>query len=320
MNSFYGVLGTSASRFFSPTIAGGITAWGRELLLWSKARIEYWGFRVLYGGTDNLFILSAARTTPRPRYEAASWWRASTKSCANASTRPGRSSKLELEYEKLYTRLLLLATRGRTGGGRRAQEVRRPRRLQEKRQGRADRARSGPEDWTDLAKEVQRELYDRLFRERDVQEYLRQVVKSLRSAPSTTSWSTARRSGRASQVHRHHPAPRRRREKTKRQTRPADHLRDDHRRSRAPGRKAPPPRPRALRAEADPPDRRAGPGGARPRFRHGRRRRGPAEACFRSGGGSVVPGMVATADGRNPPGYLLAPLRGADPMRGPSFR
>ena len=36
-------------------------------------------------------------------------------------------------------------------------------------------------DWTELAKEVQRELYERLFREKDVQDYLRQVVRDLRA-------------------------------------------------------------------------------------------------------------------------------------------
>jgi DNA polymerase-2 len=36
-------------------------------------------------------------------------------------------------------------------------------------------------DWTDLAREVQRELYTRLFHERPVEEYLRQVVSELRA-------------------------------------------------------------------------------------------------------------------------------------------
>src|ERR1700674_787049 len=56
MNSFYGVLGTPACRFFNPALANAITGTGRELLLWSKAWFEAAGFQVLYGDTDSLFV------------------------------------------------------------------------------------------------------------------------------------------------------------------------------------------------------------------------------------------------------------------------
>src|SRR6185437_6389016 len=44
MNSFYGVLGTSACRFFNPALANSITGTGREMLLWSKRWFEAAGF------------------------------------------------------------------------------------------------------------------------------------------------------------------------------------------------------------------------------------------------------------------------------------
>ena len=37
MNSFYGVLGTSACRFYNPALANSITGMGKHMLLWSKA-------------------------------------------------------------------------------------------------------------------------------------------------------------------------------------------------------------------------------------------------------------------------------------------
>jgi DNA polymerase-2 len=37
MNSFYGVLGTPACRFYNPALANSITGMGKEMLLWSKA-------------------------------------------------------------------------------------------------------------------------------------------------------------------------------------------------------------------------------------------------------------------------------------------
>src|SRR6185437_9588201 len=58
MNSFYGVLGTSACRFYNPALANSITGTGREILLWSKRWFETAGFTVLYGDTDSLFVLS----------------------------------------------------------------------------------------------------------------------------------------------------------------------------------------------------------------------------------------------------------------------
>ena len=58
MNSFYGVLGTPACRFYDPRLANAITGFGREMLLWCKGRIEAEGRRVLYGDTDSLFVES----------------------------------------------------------------------------------------------------------------------------------------------------------------------------------------------------------------------------------------------------------------------
>ena len=58
MNSFYGVLGTRACRFYRPDVASAITSLGQEVLLWLKERVEELGYRVLYGDTDSLFVLS----------------------------------------------------------------------------------------------------------------------------------------------------------------------------------------------------------------------------------------------------------------------
>ena len=62
MNSFYGVLGTSACRFADPALANAITAFGREILLWTKRRFEELGYDVLYGDTDSLFVASGQQS------------------------------------------------------------------------------------------------------------------------------------------------------------------------------------------------------------------------------------------------------------------
>jgi len=165
MNSFYGVLGTSACRFSHPLLANAITSFGKHFLLWAKGWMEQRGLTVLYGDTDSLFVAGSrtgagAQLARRLNADLADYvlatWRV--------------RSYLEMEFETRYERLLLPSVRG---GGRGATKryvgltggelqftgmevVRR--------------------DWTALAHEVQRELYRRLFADEPVEEYLRAVI------------------------------------------------------------------------------------------------------------------------------------------------
>jgi DNA polymerase-2 len=179
MNSFYGVLGAPSCRFYNTALVNAITGTGRELLLWSKAWFETAGFAVLYGDTDSVFVdsgsgdaesaqrlgrdLAAALNRDLGRYIDERW---------------GVASRMELEFEKLYLRLFLPRARqsmrgaskryaGLLGGA--APEV----------------EFIGMEvvrrDWTALAKQVQRELYQRLFTDQSVDAYLAEVVRKVRN-------------------------------------------------------------------------------------------------------------------------------------------
>ena len=180
MNSFYGVLGTSACRFADPLLANAITGFGREMLLWTKARFEKRGYEVLYGDTDSLFVRAATDDSAMAR---AAGTRLAEEINGDLAEHVKRTwhveSRLELEFERLYLRLLLPTARGKTEGARKRYAG-----LIDD-----DGARSvvftGMEvvrrDWTKLAKRVQRELYERLFSDRPVGEYVRNVVKDLRN-------------------------------------------------------------------------------------------------------------------------------------------
>ena len=190
MNSFYGVLGTPACRFSNPALANAITGLGRELLLKSKRWFENRGFKVLYGDTDSLFVLSgrddplaaaaegrelAAVLNMELTSEIAERWRV--------------DSKLELEFEKLYSKLFLPHARGSARGA--------SKRYAGLVLGRDSSKDAGAElvagevefvglevvrrDWTALAKQVQRELYRRLFANEPVDRYLAEVVRQVRS-------------------------------------------------------------------------------------------------------------------------------------------
>jgi DNA polymerase-2 len=180
MNSFYGVLGTSACRFFNPALANSITGMGKHLLLWSKQWFESAGFDVLYGDTDSLFVRSAMSDAERASSEAARLAAELNRDLErHIEARWHVRSRLELEFEKLYLKLFLPRARHSTRGAskRYAGLVYVP--------GAAGSVEFvGMEvirrDATPLAKRVQRELYERLFSSRPVDAYLAEIVARVR--------------------------------------------------------------------------------------------------------------------------------------------
>ena len=180
MNSFYGVLGTPACRFFQPQLAGAITTFGREILLWTKRRLEGCGLRVLYGDTDSLFVLSGKESPQAIKQQSEELVKRLNADLRDWIHRLWQvESCLELEVERLYRKLHLPQVRGGGQGARKryAGLV-----------GTGSQATvvfTGMEavrrDWTELAKQVQRELYQRLFADRDLEGYLLDVVSRVRS-------------------------------------------------------------------------------------------------------------------------------------------
>ena len=176
MNSFYGVLGTPACRFHNVAVANAVTGMGRRLLRWSKRWFEERGFDVLYGDTDSLFVRSrlpldrARDAGPRLAREL------NAAVAAHITAEWQVSSRLDLELEKLYLKLVLPSARRGRGGARK--------RYAGLVDGRAEVEFVGMEvvrrDWTALAKDVQRELYARLFAGEPVDGYLADTVAALR--------------------------------------------------------------------------------------------------------------------------------------------
>src|SRR5580692_670612 len=179
MNSFYGVLGTSACRFYNPALANSITGMGKQMLLWSKAWFEAAGLTVLYGDTDSLFVRAEQED---PEQASAQARRLvvdlNLELAQHIETRWRVRSRLELEFEKLYVKLFLPHDRNSTRGAskRYAGLVYAPDANAVEFVGMEVVRR----DWTQLAKRVQRELYQRLFGNRPVEVYLAEVVARVR--------------------------------------------------------------------------------------------------------------------------------------------
>ena len=178
MNSFYGVLGTPACRFYNPALANAITGMGREMLLWSKRWFETAGFKVLYGDTDSVFVFSGADDPEAAHRQARQLAAALNVDLARHIEERWRLvSRLEIKFEKLYLKLFLPHARHSTRGA--------STRYAGLLHGKGEVEFVGMEvvrrDWTALAREVQRELYRRLFADEPVDVYLAEIVKQVRS-------------------------------------------------------------------------------------------------------------------------------------------
>ena len=180
MNSFYGVLGTPACRFYNPALVNAITGTGKQMLLWAKHWFERAGLRVLYGDTDSLFVSSGSDETESLMQRGGALAQQLTGELgAHIRESWGVESRLELKFEKLYLRLFLSQARHSSrGASKRYAGLR------------LDKEGSHVEfvgmevvrsDWTALARQVQRELYRRLFNDEPLDQYLTQVVQDVRA-------------------------------------------------------------------------------------------------------------------------------------------
>ncbi|MFW5849985.1 MAG: DNA polymerase II [Spirochaetota bacterium] len=180
MNSFYGVLGSPGCRFAGTPLSGAITGFGQYILHWARDRFTEQGLRVLYGDTDSLFVLHTddrSGADPEAGDLFARGEELSSKLNDTLSSFVAESyrveSKLELEFEKVYTRFYLPRIRHATvGAGAATEEIRGRAKgyagLPLRRDGSTEEIEiKGMEairsDWTRAAAALQRELLELLF-------------------------------------------------------------------------------------------------------------------------------------------------------------
>lgn len=179
MNSFYGVLGTSACRFFDPRLVSSITLRGHEILSESRAFIEGRGLSVIYGDTDSLFVRLDEEASEKECQEASlGLARELTAYWSDKLTREWRlGSCLEVELEKVYVKFFMPTIRGSETGSKKryAGLVRGEDGLQLSFTG-LESVRS---DWTPLAREFQREIYRRVFYDEPVEDYVKSTADDL---------------------------------------------------------------------------------------------------------------------------------------------
>ena len=165
---------------YHPHLPTAITGTGHKLLLGSKDYLAKNGYEVVYGDTDSLFIKlneGEGNVVEKHGQRLAKllndYWSEKIKK------EYGLISYLELEYEKYYKKFIITPARGsETGAKKRYAGL-----LVEN--GNENLEFVGMEfvrsDWTKLAKDFQVELYNKVFHNEEVENWIRALVNKVKN-------------------------------------------------------------------------------------------------------------------------------------------
>lgn len=175
MNSFYGVLGTLGCRFFDTRLVSSITKRGHEIIIQSKGYIESKGYQVIYGDTDSVFVLlsdisdeEVGKIGNDLAKGLNEWWR------EKLDREQEITSYLEIEFETHFSKFFMPTVRGsELGSKKRYAGLVGSDKLIFK------GLESVRSDWSPLAREFQKALYEKIFHERPFESYIKAVVQKL---------------------------------------------------------------------------------------------------------------------------------------------
>jgi DNA polymerase II len=183
MNSFYGVLANPSCRFYNLEMGNAITSFARQIIQETATLIRKEGYDVLYGDTDSVFVDFQEKTIAAAEKKAkkiAGLVNDHYKELVKKEYH--RESRLELQYEKMFSVLMLPKIRGSEEGAKKRYAG-----LLASGEMQATGLELVRRDWTDLAKEVQKELLDRVFHKKEVATYIKNVVEELRAGKRDAS-------------------------------------------------------------------------------------------------------------------------------------
>jgi DNA polymerase-2 len=172
MNSLYGVMGTTRSRFYHADLPSSITGTGQWLLKKTVAFLEEQGHQVVYGDTDSVFVKTIL--PPEKGMELASLVNTYINEMVEKEFHI--TSFLEMEFEKYFVKIFLPKLRGQEAGAKK------------KYVGMLENHEiyfSGMEyvrsDWTRLAKNFQKKLYQKFMAGEDIEEFIKGTINDLSS-------------------------------------------------------------------------------------------------------------------------------------------
>ena len=181
MNAMYGVMGSAGCRFYRPELPAAVTGIGRWVLESTSARLKGWGYQVLYGDTDSVFV--KLKSEERGEADAAGgrlaqrvdeWFGEMIRKTY------GVPSYLELEFEKRYVRLFLPEMRS-AGRGTGEGAVKRYAGMLPDGKVEIKGMEFVRSDSTPMAREFQYELFRRCFTGEALAPWIRETVRRLRA-------------------------------------------------------------------------------------------------------------------------------------------
>jgi DNA polymerase-2 len=184
MSSFYGVLGSDGCRFFDMRLSSSITQRSHDIIQRSAQWIETQGYDVIYGDTDSVFVWLKEKKTQiqadaigkQLSTNLNGWWR------ETIQREHQLQSLLEIEYETHYQRFFMPSIRGAETGSKKRYA------------GTVQKALINGElttetifkgleavrsDWTPLAREFQRQLFEHVFSEQPFKKWMKTEVANL---------------------------------------------------------------------------------------------------------------------------------------------
>ncbi|TDJ27851.1 MAG: DNA polymerase II [Gammaproteobacteria bacterium] len=181
MNSFYGVLGTSGCRIHDSRLTSSITKRSHAIILQTVKLIEAEGYKVIYGDTDSVFVSLQKSCDNEVASEIGNrlvglinrYWVDHLRQDYDIE------SYLEMELETHFNQFFMPTVRGSDQGSKKRYAG-----LIDDGQGQRTIHYKGLEtvrtDWTELARQFQKNLYRRVFDGKEYGDYIRHTVENLR--------------------------------------------------------------------------------------------------------------------------------------------
>lgn len=177
MNALFGVLGSAGCRFFDPAIANAITGFGQQTLGWTRDAFEACGVEVIYGDTDSVFVRLRSGEDAEAARDEAEALRSRVERGIEERIRAEYAvePKLHLEFEGLYQRFFLPRVRSRRSGSKKRYAGLTERGLA------VVGLESVRRDWPRIAKRLQEGMLERLFEDREVLPFVRELVEAVKA-------------------------------------------------------------------------------------------------------------------------------------------
>ncbi|WP_025821705.1 DNA polymerase II [Shewanella marina] len=179
MNSLYGVLGSSGCVFHDARLASSITMRGHEIMKMTRYWIEQLGYKVIYGDTDSTFVwLEQIQDIDIDQLANSIVEHINLCWQQHIKTEYNLESFLELEYERHYSQFYMPTLRGSSQGSKKRYVG-----AYSNENGQLNLVFKGMEqvrsDWTPLARNLQYQLFEALFKQQSVVDVIEQVLAQL---------------------------------------------------------------------------------------------------------------------------------------------